>query len=226
MSGTKINNYSTSNVNLTNIMTCLDTLRIGQLYISLNEYNSTLIPTIYAGSVAEVAGTQYKFSTTESFSTSNVISTSACSYSMILIPSSSQCSAAFSTIIPAWRSDYQGYYNSTTSNYRSIGKLYFDGTNYLAKTLYYNQDLSRKLYYTGISTYTMPGAAQVSTYIVPMTGSITDVISISLLGQYPCRYGQTYVSSFTILSTSVSVKITTENAGSEIGSIFVSGVSQ
>lgn len=131
MAGEKINTYGSTNTNLDSIMETIDADRMAKIdSISLTNMSTTSVPAIEGNSVVEIANSVYRFSTEEAISTSNIASTAAMTYYVELVPSSSQVSAQFSSDTPAWRSDYQGFYTSTTSANRNIGFTYFDGTNY------------------------------------------------------------------------------------------------
>ena len=136
MAGARVNNYSPSTTDLTSVMGTLDGTRTGYLALSLTNYNSTSRPAIAAGSLVEVAGTLFRFSTEEIISTASVTSTAANMHYIRLVPSSSECSAQFSTTVSVWRDDLQGYYYSTSSNDRVVGYAYFTGADYIHKNIY------------------------------------------------------------------------------------------
>jgi hypothetical protein len=135
MAGARVNNYSPSTADLTSLMTTVDGDRTGYVALSLTEYASTSRPEISGGSIIEVAGALFRFSTTEAISTASVTSTAAQFYYIEIAPTSSQCSAQFSTTVSVWREDLQGYYQSTISNNRHIGKTYFTGADYTVKNM-------------------------------------------------------------------------------------------
>lgn len=136
MAGTKINNYGSTNTSLTAIMQTIDADRVGKTdSIGLTNMSTTSIPAIESGSIIEIANSVYRFSTAEPISTTSIASTAATYWYVELVPSSSTVSARFSTTVPVWRSDYQGFYTSTTSANRMIGKVYFSGTTYDQKAI-------------------------------------------------------------------------------------------
>jgi hypothetical protein len=118
MAGSLLNTYGSTNTSLTNMQTVLDATRAGFSALSLTNYSTTAVPAIAAGGRIEVAGSMYQFSTEEPISTSNVTSTLDCTWFIEMVPSSSQCTARFSTVTPSWRNDYNGWYESTSSPYR------------------------------------------------------------------------------------------------------------
>jgi len=134
MAGYRVNNYSPSTADLTSLMATVDGDRVGYSAISLTEYLSTSRPAIAGGSLIEIAGALFRFSTTEAISTAGVTSTAAQYYYIRFSPSSSECSVGFSTTEPTWRTDLQGLYHSTISADRCLDrKIYFDGTDYIYK---------------------------------------------------------------------------------------------
>lgn len=131
MAGSRVNNYSPSTTDLTSVMATIDAERLGYIGASLTNYSTTSVPAIASGSMVEVAGALYSFSTDEPISTTGVASTAAAIWHVRLVPSSSQCTAQFSTTPPTWRTDYQGWYYSTASVDKYLQYItYFDGTNY------------------------------------------------------------------------------------------------
>ena len=229
MAGYRVNNYDTSTANITSLMETIDATRTGYIALSLTEYDSTARPEIAGGSLVEVAGALFRFSTTEAISTSGVTSTAAQMYYIRLVPTSSQCSAQFSTTASAWREDLQGYYHSTTSNNRVVGATYFTGVDYTAKTIYIENSLQRQMFIHGSGSVLASTVYQaISTINVPMTGYVKNITGINLMGSamYAC------ITGYTVASTSVSVFVRQwNNSTSSIGlaarniSAFVSGVS-
>lgn len=204
MAGYRVNNYDTSTANITSLMETIDATRTGYIALSLTEYDSTARPEIAGGSLVEVAGSLFRFSTTEAISTAGVTSTAAQMYYIRLVPTSSQCSAQFSTTASAWREDLQGYYHSTTSNNRVVGATYFTGADYTAKTIYEYNSIRRQMFVHG-SGYVMPSTVYeaISTITVPMTGYTRTITNIDLNGN---GY-YVYITGYTIASTVVLVFI-------------------
>lgn len=152
--GEKLNEYGSTNTSLTNIMAVLDAQRTGLHEVSLTEYASTSRPLVAAGSYLEIAGSLFEFSTNESASSSGITSTVAMTYWIEALPTSSLVSVSFSSSAPVWRTDYNGFYRSTTSNNRYIQfGLTFDGTDYTDKFNYimYNNSTIRS--YAGSTLY-------------------------------------------------------------------------
>lgn len=141
--GERLNEYGSTNTSLTNIMAVLDAQRTGLHEVSLTEYTSTSRPLIAAGSYLEAAGALFEFSTNESVSSSGITSTAVMTYYIETIPTSSLVTVAFSSSAPVWRTDYNGFYRSTTSDNRFIQfGLSFDGTDYNDKFNFINYNNS------------------------------------------------------------------------------------
>ena len=130
MAGSKLNTYSSSYTSLTNYATCIDAQRAEYSAIMLTNYSTTARPAIAAGSQAECAGALYRFSTEEAISTASILSTSNATWFINLVPSSSEMTAEFSTVVPSWRTDYCGWYYSTSSNNRVVGECIFNSSYY------------------------------------------------------------------------------------------------
>jgi hypothetical protein len=117
MAGSKLNNYSSTDNNITQMQLTEDASFIGKHNLTLTNMSTTSIPAIAAGSIIECNGALYKFSTEEAISTAGVTSTDG-TYFIKVIPTSSQITAAFSTVAPVFRDSLQGWYESTSSNDR------------------------------------------------------------------------------------------------------------
>lgn len=123
MAGSKLNNYSSTDNNITQMQLTEDASYIGKHNVTLTNMSTVAVPAIAGGSICEVNGALYKFSTDEPISTTGVTSTASGSWYIKLVPSSSQCTASFSTVNPVYRDTLQGWYESTSSNNRYINFL-------------------------------------------------------------------------------------------------------
>jgi len=223
MSGARINNYTPSTTTLDSVIGAVDYEFAGILAISLTNYTSTTRPGICAGSIAEVAGNIFEFSTENTISTTGVTSTVACDYYVKLVPSSSECSAQFSTVVPTWRTDYQGYYENSTSVNRVVGEMYFTGADYTDKQIYFARGVMKLSYCNGVY-YSSISSIIPSTLVVSMSGYVRDIVSIQLGGWYQDHF---YLSSYTIQSTTVTIILDSTGLASTgvlPGSVFVVGV--
>jgi len=153
-------------------MGTLDGTRIGYVALSLTNYNSTSRPAISAGSLIEVAGTLFRFSTEEAISTAGITSTAENVYYIRLVPSSSECSAQFSTTAGVWREDLQGYYQSTTSNDRVLGATYFTGSDYISKHIYSFGGVDNKTAIFATANSTTVSLSSLTSKITGFTASI------------------------------------------------------
>lgn len=220
MSGSRSNTYSPSTDVLDNVIGVIDYSLAGVMSITLTNYHSSTLPLIQAGSVVEVAGDIFEFSTENAISTTGIGSTASCDYYIKLVPLSSECSAQFSTVIPTWRTDYQGYYENSTSNHRYIGKTAFDGVSYTQKSLLYGKDIMQPIFCYGTlsTTATIP-----STLTVPMSGYIKTVLGVkyNITSASTASGAITYLSSYTINSTSVVVKILSTSASTATHAVHI-----
>lgn len=228
MTASRINNYSPSTSVLDSVITSVDYGLVGAMALSLTNYTSTIRPSVASGSIVDIAGNLFEFSTENSISTTGIISTAACDYYIKLVPSSSECSVQFSTVVPTWRTDYQGYYENSTSINRFIGEMYFTGSDYVDKRLYYGANIMKTDIVFGllVSTNSATSTAGI-TYTVPMDNYIKQVTSIRVLGALNNFPGSVYLSSYQVASTSVSVVLTgafTIANSSEFSNILVNGV--
>ncbi|MDD4689079.1 MAG: hypothetical protein PHE51_04955 [Eubacteriales bacterium] len=131
MAGTKINNFSTVDVNLTAMMTTETALYKGLFKLSLTDFDTAVRPEIAAGSVIDLNGSLYKFDT----QTAATVTPADGVVYMKVIPSSSTASVIFTVTAPTWSDSKQGWYESGTSN-RYIAKMIKSGTDYSCKILY------------------------------------------------------------------------------------------
>ena len=221
MTASLLNNYSPSTAVLDNVMSAVDDETLGIISLSVTNYNSTMRPALCSGSIVEVSGNLFEFSTENTISTSGITSTAACDYYIKLVPSSSECSAQFSTVVPAWRTDYQGYYENSTSVNRVVGEMYFDGVDYIDKRLYYGRGVMKLQYVYGFLSTTLSGSTTISTYTIPMSGYIRSVTNVAMYGSFLLTGTMT---GYTVNSTSVSVIYTPRGTSTYFGSILVSGV--
>ncbi len=133
MPGTKINDYSIGDSDLTNMQLTLDAIRKGMHQVSLTNDDTTDVPAIAAGSVVEINGGYFKFPTEESISGSP----SDGDVYIKCIPSGSSVTAEFTNTEPEWSHVKQGFYSPTAGeeNHRYIGGCTKSGTSYAMKYL-------------------------------------------------------------------------------------------
>jgi len=134
MSGQKINNYSQLDTNILEVQLTLDQTRKGLHSVSLTNYDNTSAPQIAAGSVVEVNGALYKFTANETITGSP---TDGTVYIMI-VPSTTTCTAEYINTAPIWSDDKQGWYGTSgTSNYRYLEYIiYKSASSYYPKEIF------------------------------------------------------------------------------------------
>lgn len=126
----KINNFSTSDVNLTAIMQNENALAKGFHKVSLTNWSTTTVPQVAAGSIVEIDGALY---TAESNET--IIGSPADGLVYIKsVPSSSIASFEYSTTEPIWNTEKQGWYSATAgeenNRYLNYFLIKYNSNNY------------------------------------------------------------------------------------------------
>lgn len=223
MGAIRINSYSPSTDTLDGVINTASYEYIGAGAISITNYDSTIRPALAAGSIVDVAGNLFEFSTENAISTAGVTSTAACYYYIQLIPSSSECSVQFSTVTPTWRIDYQGYYENSTSVNRVIGETYFTGIDYVDKNIYFSRGVMEKDYVSGYSSFTFSGGLS-TTLIVNVDGYIRELTSVRIPFRSLATGGSPIVTSYVVYSTFVELALAKLSTLSYETSVFVSGV--
>jgi hypothetical protein len=110
MAGTKINIYaSVSNADVDNIELVLTKTFRGMCVASLTHWNDIAVPAIAAGSVIEIDGDMFEFSSDEAIGT---IAGDGTRF-IKLIPSGSTVTAVFTATAPVWDKTRQGWYSPT-----------------------------------------------------------------------------------------------------------------
>lgn len=112
----------------------------GFMAVSLNEYTTSAEASIAAGSIVEVNGAFFQFTTDTIPSDWSTISTHDMAY-IAIAPSGTAGSqiltAYYTATAPTWRDDLQGWYATAASNIRVIGAILKDSsTAYINKTLF------------------------------------------------------------------------------------------
>lgn len=162
MAGSLVSDYGIGDTNFDNMMLTLDKAYKGEMRISLTEYNSSNVPQIEAGSWGDSNGALFKFDTLETISTTDPVTsvtvTNGTVY-IVLVPSGSSITAAFTSTSPDWSGSKQGYYNSSVGggNYRYIARMVKDSTNYDYKAVMEGRDFMRKSYENINTVYNLAG---------------------------------------------------------------------
>jgi len=138
MAGTKLNNFSTVNVNLTAMMTTLTAMYKGLFKLSLTDFDTDVRPKVATGSIIDLNGSLYLFDE----ETAATVTISDGIVFMKIIPSGSTASVVFTAVEPEWSDSKQGWYETGTSH-RYIAKMIKSGTAYSQKILYDKQDIAK-----------------------------------------------------------------------------------
>jgi len=137
MSGAKLNDFSTVDVNLTAIMDTLTQATKGHFQLSVTNFTTTDAPAIAAGSIIEVDGAVFKFDA-ELAITGSV--TDGTVY-IKLIPAADACTAEYTNTAPTWSDSKQGWYGTAgAGNHRYVVKLYLASGVYYGKHYLYTED--------------------------------------------------------------------------------------
>ena len=133
MSGIKLDNFSTVDVNLTAIMATAQAMRNGHFALSLTEMDSTTIPQIAAGSIIDISGTLVYF-----YSNETITGTASDGVTYIkLIYSSGTIAAIWTATAPTFDSSKNGWYGTGgSSSHRYIASMIKSSTSYTDKKLY------------------------------------------------------------------------------------------
>jgi hypothetical protein len=122
-------------------VTTIDSLH-GYQALSLTEYNTSAACSIAAGSVVEIAGAFFTFSSDEAIeaSTWTAIVTATTAYITLTASGTAGSQivvARYTSTAPEWRDDFQGWYASVGSSIRVVGSVYkAESTSYYPKYLY------------------------------------------------------------------------------------------
>jgi len=112
-------------------VTIINSLK-GYQAVSLTNFTTSAAPAIASGSVVEISGAFFTWSSDETPSGWSAISTGATAY-ITLTPAgtagSQTVSAAYTSTAPVWRDDNQGWYASAGSTIRYVVE-FFNGSLY------------------------------------------------------------------------------------------------
>lgn len=127
MSGVLVSDFSIGDVNLDNIMLTMNKAYKGKMSLSLTKMDTTTVPAIAAGSWADNNGGLYKFDSEETISTTDPVTSTTVVDGVVfivLVPSGSSITAAFTATAPEWSDSKQGFYKNTvgSGNYRYVAR--------------------------------------------------------------------------------------------------------
>lgn len=150
MSGTLINKYANDNSNILAVQDTLDKTFFAKIdSISLTNYNNSTIPQIAAGSVVSNNGALYEFTSNESISTTDPVTSSTVADGWVfvcLIPNlgSGTITAAFTATAPTWSDSKQGWYlTGAYANYRVINYTVLKSTSSYTFKIQFQQGITR-----------------------------------------------------------------------------------
>ena len=139
MAGSEINLYGVGDVDLTALMNTVDLQRVNRLALSLTNYDNTALPAIAAGSLAEVAGTWFKFTAEEAITGWAGVAVGLAYIK--LVPAGTDpdtVTAEFTDTAPVWSDAKQWWYGTAAAaNHRYITTLNkVDAATYANKNIY------------------------------------------------------------------------------------------
>ena len=115
--------------------------------VSLTDYGLASLSDIMSGGAYEQAGSVYLVT-----SQTTITGSVATGINYILSTGATEtATVSWTQTAPEWRGDYNGYYASSASNVRALGGLYFDGSDYSNKWIYYHRDCGPKTYWLQVS---------------------------------------------------------------------------
>jgi hypothetical protein len=132
MANSKVSNYSVGDSSIDDVMLTLDQNNKGYIKLTLTEVNTTSIPLIEQGSVVEVDGALFKFTSNETPSGSPSDGT----VYIKLVPDGGGTfvTAEYTNTMPTWNDDKQGWYTPATSE-RYVAKFDKDTASYINKEI-------------------------------------------------------------------------------------------
>lgn len=155
--------------------------RRGYIGLSLTEFDTAVIPQIAAGSVIEINGVLFTFSSNESIT--GAASSGYINYIVATVAGSGNSQTVtfgWTTTAPSWVASKHGWYGAGDGNDRYLGRCYFDGTNYTQKMVYSNNlSLSDR---NGNEVVSIRKAFITATFSGDPPGVATDSRTIDIVG--------------------------------------------
>ena len=216
MAGVKIDNFSTSDVNLTAIMDTLQATRQGHFRLSLTEMDTTTEPEIAAGSIIDLNGSLVYFDADESIggtASDGVVYVK-------LIYSSGAVTAEYTSTAPTFDTSKNGWYGTGASaGHRYIAKMLKADTAYTGKMYY---DSANMPYSYEIQTAAWEGTwntGETKTVTLTFSSDVLAVISFNITRK---SLTPTYISidSFTISNNTITIKLTSRYSSNAAGSQY------
>jgi hypothetical protein len=130
----QLNDYSVGDASIDGVMVTLDATRRGHMALTLTQMDTNVVPAIAAGSVVEVGGALFEFTTDEALTGSPSDGT----VYIKLVPSGSAptitLTPTMTNTAPVWVDAKQGWYGETTSaTHRYVARMYKISTAYYGK---------------------------------------------------------------------------------------------
>jgi len=135
------------------VATQIEKQRKGYFGLSLSGMLTSSAPTIISGSVIEIAGSLFQFTSDESINASSWTAISTASDVYIYLESDGATAATltayFTDTAPTWREDYNGWYMSAGSSIRVVAGVYktsateYDEKYYLNQYMYSDQHVKK-----------------------------------------------------------------------------------
>lgn len=179
MAGIKLDNFSTSDVNLTAIMSTAQAMRNGHFALSLTEMDSTTIPQIAAGSIIDLNGTLIYFDADETIGGTPV---DGVTY-IKLIYSSGTVTAEWTATAPVFNTSLNGWYGTAgSSGHRYVAKTIKATANYSGKLLLDNSNIPY-IYETQTQNSTgswTAGATRTLTFTFSTLSTVVGITAIDL----------------------------------------------
>lgn len=126
--------------------------RLSIIPLTLTNYDATTVPQIASGSVVEISGAIFQFSSNETIT--GTPTDANINYIMLTVSgsgSTQEVDASWTTTAPTWSDSKQGYYDATVAK-RYVGGCFYltSGTLYAAKWVYFDRDSGPQTRYLAI----------------------------------------------------------------------------
>lgn len=155
--------------------------RLGFIGLSLTNYDNNSAPQIAAGSCIEISGSIFKFPSNDSIT--GTPSSGNINYIMLTVSGSGDSqivTASWMITAPTWNTSKQGWYDATNAK-RYVGGCYYDGTNYIAKGVFFtHNDLSTRYFAPSLVGYPSGSTIVPGGNGVVFDGNGTMILSVNL----------------------------------------------
>jgi len=220
MSGIRIDNFSTVDVNLTEIMQTAQAMRNGHFALSLTEMDSTTIPQIAAGSIIDLNGTLIYFDADETIGGTPV---DGVAY-IKLIYSSGTVTAEWTATDPEFSTSLNGWYGTGGSTgHRYVAKMTKATASYSNKKLYSQFDIPYNYESQQADWAGTWNAGETKTEVFTFTSDVVAITTLSIISEKLSGDFRVRVSSVVISTDTVTVTLISNVASNLAGkySIFI-----